>query len=185
MGRSAGRLRRHIIPTCEVVGQIDQGDDLPSVIGQGRCRHRFQLAQRDARHRRALRGHKKAMVIGTTGHSDEGKSADRAIANPQIPIVLVVELLDRREHAVLADAQGGGNSGAGLRSGSRRDASSPEDATRRAARRRRWRKFWPPCASSSLRKSRATAASASWANAPPRKSACIRCAAAMWWATTR
>ena len=116
---SKGRMGRALVacaanhPDLQVVGQIDQGDDLRTVIGQGDVVIDFSSHSATPAIAALCAEHKKALVIGTTGHSEEGKSQ---IANcqSQIPIVLSVELLHGREHAVLADAQGGGDPGAGL-----------------------------------------------------------------------
>jgi 4-hydroxy-tetrahydrodipicolinate reductase len=74
-------------PELQVVGQIDQGDDLRSVIGQGDVVIDFSSHNATPAIAALCAAHKKAMVIGTTGHSDEGKTQ---IANcqSQIPIVL-------------------------------------------------------------------------------------------------
>ena len=90
---SKGRMGRTLIacaarhPELQVVGQIDQGDDLRSLIGQGDVVIDFSSHSATPAIAALCAAHKKAMVIGTTGHSDEGKSQ---IANcqSQIPIVL-------------------------------------------------------------------------------------------------
>jgi len=90
---SKGRMGRALIacaadhPDLSVVGQIDQGDDLRSVIGDGDVIIDFSSHSATPAIAALCAAHKKAMVIGTTGHSDEGKSK---IANcqSQMPIVL-------------------------------------------------------------------------------------------------
>jgi 4-hydroxy-tetrahydrodipicolinate reductase len=90
---SKGRMGRTLIacagqhPDLQVVGQIDQGDELRSVIGLGDVVVDFSSHSATPGIAALCAAHKKAMVIGTTGHSDEGKSQ---IANcrSQIPIVL-------------------------------------------------------------------------------------------------
>ena len=90
---SKGRMGRALIacaahhPDLQVVGQIDQGDDLGSVIGRGEVVIDFSLHSATPAVARLCAAHKKAMVVGTTGHSDDGKTQ---IANcqSQIPIVL-------------------------------------------------------------------------------------------------
>ena len=74
-------------PEVQIVGQIDQGDDLGSVIGLGDVVIDFSSHSATPGIATLCAAHKKAMVVGTTGHSDEGK---RQIANcqSQIPIVL-------------------------------------------------------------------------------------------------
>jgi 4-hydroxy-tetrahydrodipicolinate reductase len=90
---SKGRMGR-MLAACavqhselQVVGQIDQGDDLRAVIGQGDVVVDFSSHSATPGIAKLCAAHKKAMVVGTTGHSDEGKMQ---IANYQseIPIVL-------------------------------------------------------------------------------------------------
>jgi 4-hydroxy-tetrahydrodipicolinate reductase len=70
----------------EIVGQIDQGDDLAAVIGRGDAVIDFSLHSATPGIAELCAKNKKALVVGTTGHSDEEKSA---IVNRQsaIPIV--------------------------------------------------------------------------------------------------
>jgi 4-hydroxy-tetrahydrodipicolinate reductase len=74
------------IPELEVVGQIDQGDDLKSVIGKGDVVIDFSFHSATPEVAKLCAENKKALVIGTTGHSDTDQSA---IRNQQsaIPIV--------------------------------------------------------------------------------------------------
>lgn len=70
----------------EIGGQIDQGDDLGAVIGQGDVVIDFSLHSATPAVAELCGRHKKALVIGTTGHSD----AERAKIKEQksnIPIV--------------------------------------------------------------------------------------------------
>jgi 4-hydroxy-tetrahydrodipicolinate reductase len=85
MGRALIACAAHL-PELQVVGQIDQGDDLRSVIGQGDVVVDFSLHNATAGIAALCAENHKAMVIGTTGHSDAEKSQ---IANrkSQIPIV--------------------------------------------------------------------------------------------------
>ena len=90
---SNGRMGRTLISCAahhndlQVVGQIDQGDDLKTVIGQGDVVIDFSSHSATPAIAMLCAAHKKALVIGTTGHSPEEKSQ---IANcqSQIPIVL-------------------------------------------------------------------------------------------------
>jgi 4-hydroxy-tetrahydrodipicolinate reductase len=90
---SKGRMGRALIacavhhPDLQIVGQIDQGDDLQSVIAQGDVVVDFSLHSATPAIARLCAGQKKALVVGTTGHSDEARMQ---IANcqSQIPIVL-------------------------------------------------------------------------------------------------
>ena len=70
----------------QVVGQIDQGEDLASVIGQGDVVIDFSLHAATRSIAELCAAHRKAMVIGTTGHSDAEKSQISNLKS-QIPIV--------------------------------------------------------------------------------------------------
>ena len=90
---SKGRMGRALVacaahhPDLKVVGQIDQGDDLKAVIEGGDVVIDFSSHNATPAIAALCAEHGKAMVVGTTGHSEEGKSQ---IANCQsrIPIVL-------------------------------------------------------------------------------------------------
>src|ERR1035441_3026191 len=90
---SKGRMGRTLISCAahyndlQAVGQIDQGDDLRSVIEAGDVVIDFSSHSATPDIAALCAAHKKALVIGTTGHSPEEKSQ---IANcqSQIPIVL-------------------------------------------------------------------------------------------------
>jgi len=90
---SKGRMGRALIgcaaqhPNLQLVGQIDQGDDLKLVIDQGDVVIDFSSHSATPGIAALCAEHKKAMVIGTTGHSDEGK-AQIAGFQSRIPIVL-------------------------------------------------------------------------------------------------
>ena len=71
----------------QVVGQIDQGDELRTVIGQGDVVIDFSSHNATPGIASLCAEHKKALVIGTTGHSDEGRSRIQDFKS-QIPIVL-------------------------------------------------------------------------------------------------
>ena len=70
----------------QVVGAIDQGDELASVIGEADVVVDFSFHDATASVAELCAAHRKALVIGTTGHSDAEKSQilDR---QSQIPIV--------------------------------------------------------------------------------------------------
>src|SRR5258706_13226228 len=74
-------------PQLQVVGQVDQDDELRPVIDQGEVVIDFSSHSATAAIAALCAERKKAMVIGTTGHSDEAKSQ---ITNykSKIPIVL-------------------------------------------------------------------------------------------------
>jgi 4-hydroxy-tetrahydrodipicolinate reductase len=61
------------IPEIQVTGQIDEGDDLGQVIGQGDVVIDFSFHSVTASVAELCARHKKALVIGTTGHSEEEK----------------------------------------------------------------------------------------------------------------
>jgi 4-hydroxy-tetrahydrodipicolinate reductase len=90
---SKGRMGRALVacaphhPEIQIVGQIDQGDDLQSIIENADVVVDFSSHSATPGIAKLCAERKKAMVIGTTGHSDEGKSQ---IGNfrSQIPIVL-------------------------------------------------------------------------------------------------
>jgi 4-hydroxy-tetrahydrodipicolinate reductase len=90
---SKGRMGRALVACAanhselQIVGQIDQGDDLRSAIGQGDVVIDFSSHSATPAIAVLCAAHKKAMVVGTTGHSDEGK-AQIANYQSQIPIVL-------------------------------------------------------------------------------------------------
>jgi 4-hydroxy-tetrahydrodipicolinate reductase len=74
-------------PELQVVGQVDQGDELRSVIGQGDVVIDFSLHHATPAIVALCGEHNKALVIGTTGHSDAEKSQILNFRS-QIPIVL-------------------------------------------------------------------------------------------------
>jgi 4-hydroxy-tetrahydrodipicolinate reductase len=74
------------MPELQVVGQIDQGDDLKSVIDAADAVIDFSFHSVTASVAEVCAARKKALVIGTTGHSD----AEKAVITPrakEIPIV--------------------------------------------------------------------------------------------------
>jgi 4-hydroxy-tetrahydrodipicolinate reductase len=89
---SKGRMGRALVscaahhPELRVVGQIDQGDDLRSVIGQGEVVVDFSSHTATVGIAALCAEYKRAMVIGTTGHSDEDR-AQITRFSIQIPIV--------------------------------------------------------------------------------------------------
>ncbi len=90
---SKGRMGRALaacapnFPELRVVGQIDQGEDLRSVIEQGEVVIDFSSHSATPGILALCAEHKKAAVIGTTGHSNEDRSAI-VRSSSQIPIVL-------------------------------------------------------------------------------------------------
>jgi 4-hydroxy-tetrahydrodipicolinate reductase len=90
---SKGRMGRALLacaphhPELRVVGQIDQGENLQAVIGQGDVVIDFSTHSATPAIAELCAAHGKALVVGTTGHSDESR---RLIGDCQsrIPIVL-------------------------------------------------------------------------------------------------
>jgi 4-hydroxy-tetrahydrodipicolinate reductase len=74
-------------PELQVAGQIDQGDDLRTVIGQGDVVIDFSFAEATLKIAALCAQHKKALIIGTTGHSAKDL-AQITKSSAQIPIVL-------------------------------------------------------------------------------------------------
>jgi 4-hydroxy-tetrahydrodipicolinate reductase len=90
---SKGRMGQALLacagrnPELQVVGQVDVGDDLGSVIGRGDVVLDFSSHSATASIVALCAQHKKAIVIGTTGHSAEAKSQITSFKS-QIPMVL-------------------------------------------------------------------------------------------------
>jgi 4-hydroxy-tetrahydrodipicolinate reductase len=90
---SKGRMGQTLIvcaarqPELQVVGQIDQGDALRSVIAQADVVVDFSSHSATPGIGALCAEHKKAMVIGTTGHSEEARSRISGFQS-QIPVVL-------------------------------------------------------------------------------------------------
>jgi 4-hydroxy-tetrahydrodipicolinate reductase len=74
------------MPELQVTGQIDQGDDIKSVIDSGDVVIDFSFHNATAAIAELCAQKKKALVIGTTGHSEGDKKKVIALA-AQIPIV--------------------------------------------------------------------------------------------------
>jgi 4-hydroxy-tetrahydrodipicolinate reductase len=90
---SKGRMGKALLacaahhPALQVAGQVDQGEDLASVIEQGDVVIDFSSHSATPGIAAICAQHKKAMVIGTTGHSDTAKSQIAGFKS-RIPIVL-------------------------------------------------------------------------------------------------
>ena len=74
------------IPELQIVGQIDQGDDLAAVIAKCDAVIDFSFHNVTAAVAALCVKHKKALVVGTTGHADTEKS-QITNSKSQIPIV--------------------------------------------------------------------------------------------------
>jgi len=61
------------IPEIQVAGQIDEGDDLRQIVDKGDVVIDFSFHSVTASVAEVCAKHKKALVIGTTGHSEEEK----------------------------------------------------------------------------------------------------------------
>lgn len=75
------------IPELEVVGAIDQGDDLGAIIGKCDAVIDFSFHSATLGVAELCARHKKAIVIGTTGHEPEEKARIIAL-KAQIPMVI-------------------------------------------------------------------------------------------------
>ncbi len=88
-----GRMGRMLLawapqhPQLQVTGQVDQGDDLRAVIDQGDVVIDFSSHSATAALAALCAERGKAMVIGTTGHSDEDRSRILSLG-ARIPMVL-------------------------------------------------------------------------------------------------
>jgi len=87
-----GRMGRALVacaqadPELQVVGEIDLGDDLSNVVGKCDVIIDFSARETAAAVAKLAADHKKALVIGTTGHTDREKQAMRGLIKP-IPVV--------------------------------------------------------------------------------------------------
>jgi 4-hydroxy-tetrahydrodipicolinate reductase len=87
-----GRMGRTLVacaqsdPELQLAGEIDLGDDLAKVIGRADAIVDFSVREATVMVAKLAADHKKALVIGTTGHSNDEKAAVRAMAKA-IPIV--------------------------------------------------------------------------------------------------
>jgi len=90
---SKGRMGRALLACAPqhtdlvVTGQIDQGDDLRGVIQHGDVVIDFSSHNATQEIAAACAEHKKALVIGTTGHSEESKNQFTCFSS-QIPMVV-------------------------------------------------------------------------------------------------
>jgi 4-hydroxy-tetrahydrodipicolinate reductase len=89
---SKGRMGQALLtcaarsPEFNIVSQVDLGDDLRSVITQGDVVIDFSFHDATGGIASLCAAHRKALVIGTTGHSDADKSQISNLKS-QIPIV--------------------------------------------------------------------------------------------------
>jgi 4-hydroxy-tetrahydrodipicolinate reductase len=87
-----GRMGRTLVscvqgdPGLQLVGEVDQGDDLTKVIAKADAVVDFSAREATAAVAKLAADNGKAIVIGTTGHSDAEKAAVRALAKV-IPVV--------------------------------------------------------------------------------------------------
>src|SRR5438105_13646021 len=72
-------------PELQIVGQIDLGDDLLPLIKEADVVVDFSFHDATARFASICAEHKRALVIGTTGHSDAEKSQISSLKS-QIPM---------------------------------------------------------------------------------------------------
>jgi len=87
-----GRMGRSLIacaqgdPELQIVAEIDQGDDLAKVISRVDAIIDFSVREATAAVAKLAAEHKKALVIGTTGHGDDEKKVVLDILKA-IPVV--------------------------------------------------------------------------------------------------
>ena len=87
-----GRMGRTLVacvqsdPELQLAGETDLGDDLAKIIGRADAIVDFSVREATATVAKLAADHKKALVIGTTGHGDNEKAVVRAMAKA-IPIV--------------------------------------------------------------------------------------------------
>jgi 4-hydroxy-tetrahydrodipicolinate reductase len=74
------------MPQIEVIGQISSGDDIRGVIGKCDVVIDFSYHDATAGFAEECARHKKALVIGTTGHTEEQKTQIKAF-QASVPIV--------------------------------------------------------------------------------------------------
>lgn len=86
MGQALLRCAANM-PELEVVGAIDQGDDLAALIAKCDAVIDFSFHSATLGVAKVCAQHKKAIVVGTTGHSAEDKAAITALKS-QIPMVI-------------------------------------------------------------------------------------------------
>jgi 4-hydroxy-tetrahydrodipicolinate reductase len=73
-------------PELQLVGEIDQGDDLAGIVSRADAIVDFSVREATAMVGKLAADHKKALVIGTTGHSESEKTALRGLIK-NIPVV--------------------------------------------------------------------------------------------------
>lgn len=89
---SKGRMGQALVacatrmPELQITGQIDQGDDMNSVIDAGDVVVDFSFHNATAAIAELCARKKKALVIGTTGHSDPDRKRILTVTS-QIPVV--------------------------------------------------------------------------------------------------
>jgi 4-hydroxy-tetrahydrodipicolinate reductase len=85
---SKGRMGQALIacakadPELQLVGEIDQGDDLSKIIGQCDAIVDFSFREATSGIAKLAAQHKKSLVIGTTGHTDAERKAVLDAAKP-------------------------------------------------------------------------------------------------------
>ena len=73
-------------PGLQLVGEVDLGDDLARIVGRCDVVVEFSVREATAQVARICANHGKALVIETTGHSDDEQKAVRGFST-RIPIV--------------------------------------------------------------------------------------------------
>ena len=86
MGQALLSCAAHM-PGIEIVGAVDQGDDLASVIAKCDAVIEFSFHNATLGVAKLCAQHKKALVVGTTGHSEKDK-AEIGKLKAEIPMVI-------------------------------------------------------------------------------------------------
>lgn len=104
MGQAVARCAA-AIPDLAIAGQFDLGQDPREFITGGDVVVEFAFHESTVPLARICAEHKKAMVIGTTGHTDT-EQKEMIQLSAQIPMVWSIEFFHRRQHPILADPPG-------------------------------------------------------------------------------
>ena len=106
MGQALAALRANNARASPSPAQIDLGDDLGAVIGGGDVVIDFTSHEVTVAFARLCAARQKAMVIGTTGHTEAERKELTAIS-ARNPDGVELEFFHRRQRLVLVDTKGG------------------------------------------------------------------------------
>ena len=180
---SQGRMGRTLVACAahqhdlQVVGQIDQGDEISSVIEKGDVVIDFSSHNATPAIARLCSEHKKAMVIGTTGHSDEDRSQITAFSS-RIPMVFP-RTSPRGSTPCFGSPEKRRKSWGPALTWKLSKCITGSSATLQAAPQEHSQRFWLTFGNNNSIGSCVMDDQASWGNARGRRSGCIQCAEAM------